>query len=375
MRYRKFGNTGIDISVLGFGAMRLPSENKGGKTVFDYEESARMMLRAYESGVNYFDTAPGYCGGESEIIVGRALKNIRDKVYISTKYSVGSDSGGDCRKGLEKSLTQLDTDYIDFYHMWGIDLDTFNSKVTAPNGPLAEVRKAKEEGLIRHISFSFHDDADNLMKIAESKEFETVLVQYNLLDRSNEKAITKARELGLGIVAMGPVGGGRLGEESEKIRAMLPKRVRSNPEIALRFVLTNPNIHCALSGMSTMAQVEENCLTASKDEILSEAEIRTINATVSEIRKLAELYCTECEYCMPCPEGVNIPLCFRLMNFHKVYEITNYARTEYATIGKFDWMPGKDASFCTECGACESKCPQKLAIREQLRETHSALAG
>jgi len=373
MQYVKFGNTGIEVSVLGFGAMRLPSEYKRGKTLFDYEESARMMLRAHELGVNYFDTAPGYCDGESEIIVGRALKNIRGKVCIATKYPVKSDSASDCRRGLEKSLKQLDTDYIDFYHMWGIDLDTYESKISVPNGPLAEVRKAKEEGLIRHISFSFHDDAVNLVKIAEAGQFETVLAQYNLLDRSNEKAIEKARELGLGIVAMGPVGGGRLGEASEKIRALISKNVHSNAELALRFVLTNHNVHCALSGMSTMAQVEENCLIADRNEALTEKEIEAINASVAENKKLANLYCTECGYCMPCPHEVNIALCFRLMNYHRIYEITDYARAEYKTIGKFEWMPGKDASHCTECGECESKCPQKLAIREQLRETHSVL--
>jgi len=374
MQYRQFGNTGIDISALGFGAMRLPFIYKNDKTLYDYEESARMMLRAYELGVNYFDTAPGYCDKESEIIVGRALKNIRRKVYISTKYSVKTDSGTDCRKLLEKSLAKMGTDYVDFYHMWGIDLETFKSKVIAPNGPLAEARKAKEEGLIRHISFSFHDAAANLVEIVESGEFETVLVQYNLLDRSNEKGIERARELGLGVVAMGPVGGGRLGSPSEKIRDLLSKEVRSNPELALRFVLTNPNISCALSGMSTMEQVEENCRVADRNESLGKTEIEEINASVAENQKLAELYCTECGYCMPCPQGVNIPLSFRLMNYHRIYGITDYAAAEYKTIGKFEWMPGKDASHCTDCGVCESKCPQKLSIREQLRETHSALS-
>ena len=374
MQYRQFGNTGIDISALGFGAMRLPFIYKNDKTLYDYEESARMMLRAYELGVNYFDTAPGYCDKESEIIVGRALKNIRRKVYISTKYSVKTDSGTDCRKLLEKSLAKMGTDYVDFYHMWGIDLETFKSKVIAPNGPLAEARKAKEEGLIRHISFSFHDAAANLVEIVESGEFETVLVQYNLLDRSNEKGIERARELGLGVVAMGPVGGGRLGSPSEKIRDLLSKEVRSNPELALRFVLTNPNISCALSGMSTMEQVEENCRVADRNESLGKTEIEEINASVAENQKLAELYCTECGYCMPCPQGVNIPLSFRLMNYHRIYGITDYASAEYKTIGKFEWMPGKDASHCTDCGVCESKCPQKLSIREQLRETHSALS-
>jgi len=373
MLYRKFGNTGADVSILGFGAMRLPYSVKDGKKVYDYEESARMMIRAYELGVNYFDTAPGYCDTESEIIVGRALKDIRGKVYISTKYYDKDNSGRDCRRNIEKSLKQLDTDYIDFYHMWGINLEYCQSILSVPGGPLDEAEKAKEEGLVRHISFSFHDAAENLIKIAETGRFETVLAQYNLLDRSNEEAIAKARVLGLGTAVMGPVAGGRLGVASEKISSMVPGGVRSNPELALRFVFTNPNICCALSGMSTMKQVEENCRTASVGEFLSASEVEAVNAAMEENRKLAELYCTGCGYCMPCPQEVNIPLCFQLMNYHKVYNLTDYAKAEYKNIGKLPWMQGKDASHCSECGQCETKCPQKIAIRKQLLETDSAI--
>ncbi|GHU69030.1 aldo/keto reductase [Clostridia bacterium] len=373
MQYRKFGNTGIDISILGFGAMRLPTYEKDGKSLFDYEESARMMRRAHELGVNYFDTAPYYCNAESEIIVGRALKGIRDKVYVSTKYPVKSDSAKEFREMLEKSLKQLDTDYIDFYHMWGINWESYESKISVKGGPLDEARKAKEEGLIRHISFSFHDDSANLVKIAQTGSFESVLSQYNLLDRSNEESIAKARAMGLGTVVMGPVGGGRLGGGSDKIRSLINRDVRSTPELALRFVLSNPNVCCALSGMSAMEHVEENCRTADTADLLSEAEVAGVNAAMTENKKLAELYCTGCEYCMPCPQEVNIPLCFKLMNYHKVYELTDYAKSEYKKIGGDDWHKGKDASNCIECGICEDKCPQKLKIREQLRETDLVL--
>ncbi|MCL2030384.1 MAG: aldo/keto reductase [Oscillospiraceae bacterium] len=374
MLYRKFGNTGVDISVLGFGAMRLPSVHKDGKNVFDYEESARMMLRAYELGVNYFDTAPLYCDCESETIVGRALKSIRDKVYVSTKYSVRSALGSDFRQGLEASLKKLDMEYIDFYHLWGINWETYENRLTAPGGPLEEARKAKEEGLIRHISFSFHDKAENMGRLAETGQFETVLAQYNLLDRSHEEGFARAHARGLGTVVMGPVGGGRLGVPSEKIRSLIPGGARSNPELALRFVLSNPHVSCALSGMSTMEQVEENCRVADRGDALSAEELEAVNAAVRENKKLADLYCTGCKYCMPCPQEVNIAVCFQLMNYHRVYEITDYARAEYKNIG-MPWMAGKNASFCNECGVCETKCPQKLAIRDQLRETDKVLGG
>ncbi|MDP4093276.1 MAG: aldo/keto reductase [Bacillota bacterium] len=373
MLYREFGKTGIRISALGFGAMRLPSENAGGKSVFNEEESIKMMHRAFELGVNYIDTAPYYCDGVSENIVGKALKGWRDKVYLSTKNPIEDDSGEHWRQRLEKSLKKLDTDYIDFYHMWGISWDAYVNKINVKNGPLEAALKAKEEGLIRHISFSFHDAAENLFKLIDTGNFETMLCQYNLLDRSNEEAIAHAKEKGLGVVIMGPVGGGKLGEPSEIIRNLLPGNVSSSAEIALRFVLANPGVTCALSGMSSMEMVEENVKVASNGSPLSKNEIERINASMEENKRMSELYCTGCNYCMPCPHEVNIPLNFQLMNYYRVYKLHDYAKSQYKQIGMFDWMKGKRADECIECGICEKKCPQKLQIRKQLKETAETL--
>jgi uncharacterized protein len=374
MQYRKFGNTGAQISALGFGAMRLPHKTVDGNSVIDEEEGIKIIRRAFELGVNYIDTALYYCGGKSEIVVGKALKGRRDKVYLSTKNPVENASGSDWRKRLETSLTKLDTDYIDFYHMWGISWEAFTKEIDVPDGPLEEARKARDEGLIRHISFSFHDAPESLIKLADVGCFETVLCQYNLLDRSNEEAIAHAHAKGLGVVIMGPVGGGRLGAPSEVIQKLLPGKVLSNAELALRFVLANPNVDCALSGMGAMAMVEENAAVASNAAPLSADEIARVNASMDENKKLAELYCTGCNYCMPCPQEVNIPLNFQCMNYHRVYSLTQYAKDEYAQIGSNDWMKGKKASECIECGLCEEKCPQKIEIRKQLRETAAALS-
>lgn len=375
MNYRDFGNTGVKISSLGFGAMRLPQINIDGKNVFDVEESIRIIHRSFELGVNYIDTAPYYCDGESEIIVGKALKGWRDKVYLSTKNPIEDASGQHFLERLEKSLKKLDVEYIDFYHMWGIDLNCFNEKINIKDGALSGALKAKEQGLIKHISFSFHDKAENLPKLIDTGIFETVLCQYNLMDRSNEDAMIRAKEKGLGVVVMGPVGGGRLGAPSETIRNLLPGKVNTSAEIALRFVLSNPNVSCALSGMGTMEMVEENCRLASMDSRLSEREVENVKAAMSENKKLEELYCTGCNYCMPCPHEVNIPLNFQLMNYHRVYGITDYAKDQYSQIGMFDWLKGKKAEECIECGICEDKCPQKLEIRKQLKETSSVLGN
>jgi len=305
--------------------------------------------------------------------VGKALKGWRDKVYLSTKNPIEDSSGEHFRERLEKSLKKLDTDYIDFYHMWGINWKTYENSIIAKDGPLSAAIKAKEEGLIKHISFSFHDAPENMIRLIDTGNFETVLCQYNLLDRSNEEAIAYAHQKGLGVVIMGPVAGGRLGAPSEVIRKLIPGGVKSSAEIALRFVLANPGVSCALSGMSTIEMVEENAAVASRDSHLTKEEMERVQAAMEENKKLADLYCTGCNYCMPCPNGVNIPLNFQFMNYHRVYGLTEYAKSQYKAIGTHEWAKGKKAEECIECGICEEKCPQKIEIRKQLRETAEAL--
>lgn len=377
MQYTEFGRTGIQVSRLGFGCMRFPSREVDGKKVFDEEESIRMMHRAMELGVNYFDTAPGYCEKQSEIIVGKALKGRRDKVYLSTKYPSEEASGDDLERKLETSLKKLDTDYIDFYHMWGISLKTFVERLDTPDGPMARARKLRDAGVIRHISFSFHDAPENMIEIIRRGEgvFASVLCQYNLLDRANEDAIAYAHEQGLGVTIMGPVGGGRLGAPSKVIQDLLPGKVQSSAEMALRFVMNNRNVNIALSGMSSMDMVEENAAVASNMEPLTQEEEARIAASLEENRRLADLYCTGCNYCMPCPKGINIPEIFKMMNYHRVYGLTKFARDNYARIGKDPWLNFQNAAACVQCGACEKKCPQHLHIREQLRAAHEALGN
>ncbi len=373
MNYRKFGNTGFDISVLGFGAMRLPQKEVNGEQVFDYEESVRIIHRAFELGVNYIDTAPYYCNKESEIIVGRALKGWRDRVKVSTKCPLDDcDTPEKVRAMLELSLKKLDVDTIDFYHCWGIGWETYEK--TIRGAVLEELQKAKAEGLIQHLSFSFHDVPESMIKLVDTGVFESVLCQYNLLDRSNEQALAHATANGLGTVVMGPVGGGRLGAPSAVIQSMLPGGTRSSAETALRYVLSNPNVCCALSGMGTLAMVEENCEIASRPSTLTEAEKAQVLASMEEKKKLAELYCTGCGYCMPCPQGVDIPKNFEIMNLHRVYGLTEAARGQYGNLGKGWAAKSLPASACIECGLCEEKCPQHIEIRRNLKETHEALA-
>lgn len=371
MIYRDFGKTGIKISALGFGCMRLPGENINGKFQPDQEKTDKMLKRAYDLGVNYFDTAPGYCDGNSEIAVGKALKEFRDKVYVSTKCSI-NESGDNLLRDLEKSLKKLDMDYVDFYHFWGIGRNQLEKLFPLKDGPVPAALRAKEEGLIKHLSFSFHDSPDIMMKITDTGLFESVLCQFNLLDRANEEAIKYAAQKGLGVVIMGPVAGGRIGAPSDTIAKMLPGKVQSSAEIALRFVIASDGVCCALSGMSNMDMVEENCRVASVETALTAEEKEKINKALDENKKLAELYCTGCKYCMPCPNNVNIPLNFEAMNYHKVYGLTQHAKNVYRDISP-EHNKGEKADKCIGCGICEEKCPQKIKIREQLKEVAAVL--
>lgn len=375
MRYNDFGNTGIKMSALGFGAMRLPMCGEGESRAINDELAIPLMHRAFELGVNYIDTAPYYCEKLSEAAVGRALKGYRDKVYVSTKNPIENISASDWLKRLENSLKNLDTSYIDFYHFWGINLKGFKEWEALSDGPLQAAERAKAEGLIKHISFSYHDSAENLRYIIDSGRFESVLIQYNLLDRSNEENIAYAKAKGLGTVIMGPVGGGRLGAPSDVIKSLLPEAPASTAEMAMRFVLANSNVDVSLSGMSDIAMLEENARVASREGQLTPAELDQVKAMMEENKKLAQLYCTSCNYCLPCPQEIKIPHIFNIMNNHRVYGLTSHAKNAYGQVMRGEgWVKSADASKCTKCGLCEDKCPQKLPIIKQLEETHKILA-
>ena len=375
MIYKEFGNTGKKVSTLGFGAMRLPMQGEGDKREINDELAVPLMQRAFDLGVNYIDTAPYYCDKLSEVSVGKALKGYRDKVYVSTKNPIENNSPDDWMKRLETSLEKLDTDYIDFYHFWGIKLENFKIWQSLEDGPLQAAERAKAQGLIKHISFSYHDSPENLRPIIDSGVFETILIQYNLLDRSNEENIAYAKQKGLGIVVMGPVGGGRLGAPSDVIQNLLKEKPASTAEMAMRFVFANPNVDISLSGMSNLAQLEENAIIAQKGGMLTDDELQQVKSMMEENKKLAQLYCTTCDYCKPCPQEINIPLLFTTMNNYKVYDVKDHAKATYAEIlgGKNPWLKSAHPQTCTECGECEEKCPQNLPIIQQLKETHETL--
>lgn len=368
MNYREFGKTGEKISALGFGCMRFPELEKEGKKIVDLDKTDEMLRAAYEQGVNYFDTAPYYCSSNSEAALGHGVKDFRDRILLSSKFPAEvAKKPGDYRRQLETTLSRLGTDYLDFYHFWGINRDCFDNVIMAQD-LLNDAQKAKEEGLIRHISFSFHDEPSVIKYIIDSAKdygvpMESMLVQYNLLDRSNEEMLTYAQSQGLGTVAMGPVGGGRLAAPTELYAKLTGSKSVPTYELAFKFVLGNPDLNCALSGMENLDMVMKNTALASGSTSFSKEEWEKLGNAMEQLKKFSELYCTGCKYCQPCPSGIEIPKIFNMFTYHNVYGLTEHAQKmfdEYVEKG------GKLRESCINCGYCERKCPQHLQIRQEL---------
>ncbi len=369
MIYKEFGNTGKKVSALGFGCMRLPEITIDGQKRVDENKSKAILRRAVELGINYFDTGYFYGNGMSEEVLGDALLDIRKKIYISTKcHASYVNRSGDLRRILGEQLERLKTGYIDFYHLHGLRFSTY-IETEKKYGWHKELQEARDQGLITHLSFSTHDTPENTKKIIDLGIFETMLCQFNLIDRSNEDVMAYAASKGLGVAVMGPLGGGRIPEMPGELSA----KTRNNVETAFRFVFSNPNVDCVLSGMSDPVELEENVRIALKSQALSPSELSDINALMEQRKKLADLYCTGCSYCLPCPVGVDIPTIFSCVNYVNVYGMKQYAKKKYLEIGQGPDGKKKRADACIGCGKCEKKCPQNIEIRKQLIEANNML--
>jgi uncharacterized protein len=265
---------------------------------------------------------------------------------------------------LDTALERLRSDYIDVYLYHSCSVDAFEK-----NGDAAwkTVSKAKEDGRVRHLGLSTHDTPENVKKLIDTGVFESILMQYNLIDRKYAECFAYAKSKGMGTAVMGPVGGGRLVAPSDV--AQLVPGSSSAVQACFRFVWSNPNIDVALSGMTTPEQLDENLVIADTSQDLTPDERAALAGEIDKRQALLDLYCTGCNYCMPCPNDVNIPGCFLAMNWLKVYNLEEPARKSYASLMDKE----ADASRCVECGECEDKCPQAIQIIEQLQHVHKAL--
>ena len=376
MLYRKIPRVKEDLSILGFGCMRLPTANGA----IDEPEATRMLHTAIDRGINYVDAAWPYHGGKCEEFVGKALSGgWRDKVTLVTKLPVWLvQQKEDMEKFLDKQLEFLRTDHIDIYLLHSLTSDRWDKMQSLD--ALEFMEKARDAGKIRHIAFSFHDGLAVFKDIVDAYPWDMCQIQYNLLDvnfQAGAEGLKYAAGKGIGVVVMEPLKGGNITIPMPKeLDAAAQRAGYTAPTLAdlgLRWVWNHPEVSVVLSGMSTMEQLEQNLASAEngKAEGLSPEE-RDLAAAARELyTSRMRVPCTACAYCKPCPQGVDIPQCFTNLNNAAISGNWEIQKANYQYILAPD-RDGKRASACVECGICEPKCPQAIPIRAKLKEVVEA---
>ena len=377
MQYREIGNTGIKASVLGLGCMRLPQTGENGAEV-DEVRAIELIRYAIDHGVNYIDTAYPYHGGESERIVGKALKEgYREKVTLITK-SPGwlIETKEDFFKYLDEQLEKLQTETLDIYLLHAIGKERWDNYVKI--GIFDAIKEAKDSGRIKHIGFSFHDNYEAFEEIIQAYPWELCMLQLNYMDMEEQagmKGLKLAESLGVPVIVMEPLKGGMLSNPSEDIEALwntYPEK-RSPVEWALRYVSNFNNVSVVLSGMSSLEQLKENIEIANRLTVnnLDEQGLALVDAVKVAYQSKVQVPCTKCRYCVPCPHGVEIPRAFTFYNRAHIFNTHSSMKEQYLANFKQKAMAGN----CVACGACEPKCPQGIAIIEKLKEVAIAFEG
>ena len=380
MQYRSFGKLDWKVSALGFGCMRFPTlDGRQTSAKIDEAEAVRMLRHAIDNGVNYVDTAYPYHEGQSEVVVGKALKDgYREKVKLATKLPVWMvTEPADFDRLLAEQLEKLQTETIDFYLLHSLNQSRWRDSVLK-HGLLAKAEAALADGRIRHLGFSMHDDYECFEEIVDSSDLWSFCqIQYNYMDTENQagtRGLKLAASKGLAVVIMEPLLGGRLADPPKDIREEMDRfAVRRSPaEWALDWLWNQPEVSVVLSGMSTMTQVEENLRSAeaSRIEAFGEAEQALIADVRDKYRARTVIPCTRCNYCMPCPNGVNIPGNFEFFNYAHLFDDVAGARFKYQIFLTEEQRSGS----CIDCGTCAELCPQKIAISEWMPKVIALLA-
>lgn len=379
MKYRKFGKLDYQASVLGFGCMRFPTrDDKGRDGEIDEKESIRMIRSAIDRGVNYIDTAYPYHNGTSEIVTGKALGDgYRDKVKLATKSPLWLlNSPGDFDKFLNEQLKKLQTDHIDFYLLHGVDKKRWDN-VIPKFGLLEKSEKAIADGRIGHLGFSYHDEPEHFKMIVDGYgRWDFCQIQYNYMDTENQagtEGLRYAASRGLAIVVMEPLLGGRLANPPKEVRKIFEEYpVKHSPvQWALQWIWNHPEVACVLSGMSNMRQLDENIQIAEtlSDKPLLGEELKLIERARQGFLKRTAIPCTKCGYCMPCPQGVDIPGVIDLYNTAVIYDDIDTSHFAYT-----HFIPEeKRANACNQCGQCDQKCPQGINPSKLMPDIHEKL--
>lgn len=371
MEMRQYRDTDVKVSLLGMGCMRLPKVDPE-KEDIDYEKAQEIIDYAYANGVNYFDTAYGYHGGQSELFVGQALKKYpRESFFLASKMPIWCvKEKGDVERIFNEQLQRCQTDYFDFYLFHSQNAANFQK--CQEFGVYEFLSQMKAEGKIRRLGFSFHDTPEVLRHICDTYPWDFAQIQLNYLDWEMQDAKTQYQILNdreIPVIVMEPVRGGVLASPCEAADILFREERpdKSVASWAIRFAASLPGVLTVLSGMSNMEQIRDNVDTMTRFEPLTDREREVIDEALEAYRKKDTVPCTGCRYCMDCPFGVDIPKMFSLYN-HYVLD-----RDGEDYLEAYEAQPESErADQCQACGACMEKCPQHIRIPDQMvtiRET------
>ncbi|MEA3363481.1 MAG: aldo/keto reductase [Thermodesulfobacteriota bacterium] len=355
MLYRPFGKTDKNVSVISFGGMRFSDPQ-------NLEKSSDLLLYAQSKGINYFDTAPIYCGDRSEDIFGHALRQLpRESFYVSTKSSRAK--GDDLRKGIERSLQRLGVEQIDFFYIWHL-MNQADWEKRKQGGAVEAALQAKEEGLIGHLLCSSHMEGEGITEVLDEEIFEGVLLGYNAINFPYRRsAVEQAGQQGIGVVTMNPLGGGMIPQNPERFAFLKTDTANDVVSAALQFNLSHPDITTALVGFSDTQEIDQ---AVSAAETFVPYSLEQQQKLLVHIETAFDGLCTGCGYCLPCP--VNIPIPKYLDSYNQLI-LTDGDRQAVLDRYRLHWgITPQQAKECISCGDCEERCTQHLPIIQRLAE-------
>ena len=383
------GSLKWEVSALGFGCMRLPPR-KLNRLRAETDKSIELIRYGIDLGINYIDTAWPYHLGDSEKILGKALKDgYREQVHLVTKlpmFIITNPNQFDSY--LKTQMKRLQTDHIDAYLFHALNQGQFNK--IKKLGLINKMENAKKEGLIDNIGFSFHDTLPVFKEIIDYYAWDITQIQYNYMDTSvqaTSEGLSYAASKGIAVVVMEPLKGGTLVNPPREALSIMNSadRRRTPADWALQFLWNKPEVSVVISGMNSKKMIQENCESADNSGVnsLTKSEIDIINKLTEEFRKKIAVPCTACSYCMPCPQGVNIPQNFACLNnvkleksrFRRIMTRRTYRKLENKKAKVSHTNPNGNAKLCNKCGVCVTKCPQKIEIPKELEKVNKEFAN
>jgi predicted aldo/keto reductase-like oxidoreductase len=382
---RRFGKTEMTLSVLTFGAMRIPAEKDEGEAA-NRHRAFSTLRRGLEIGINHIETARGY--GTSEALIGEAIKEgviRRDEFYLTTKLGP-TETADEYRKALDDSMARMNVSFVDNLDIHGINTPELLETSVKRGGCMEAIRKAMDEGLVGHLGFSTHAPLEVILDTINTDEFESINLHYYYINQRNRPAVELAAAKDMGVFIISPTDkGGQLFNPPARLTDLCAPYTPI--EMNQRWLLSQPDVHTLSLGAANPDELEAHRRMAEHGEPLTTEETEIIARLDAAMENLGHTYCNFCHACLPCPEDVHIPEILRLRNLAHAYDMVDFGKYRYKMFARHDsetgertggashWFPGSQGDFCTDCDDCLPRCPLNLPIPTLLRETHGMLGG